>query len=281
MRPRELAASAHARFVAAGIGDGEARLDAELLLRHVLGWDRATWLTRRDDAALSDPAAAAFELLVRRREAREPVAYLRGEQEFYGRPFAVAPGVLIPRPETELLVEVGLAAIRGRRQPRLLDLGTGSGCLAVTLALERDDGRVVASDISADALAQARANAARHGVEPRIAFRLGHGPAGDAGPFDLVVANPPYVRDGDTLAPEVGVYEPTAAVFGGPDGLDVVRALAPDIAAVLAPGGLAAIEIGVGQAEAAAAVLGAAGLAVREVRLDLQRIPRVVVVVKP
>ena len=175
MRLRDLAAAAAGRFAAAGIPEAEASLDAELLLRHVLDWDRAAWLTRRDEPA---PAfvVEAFAPLARRREGREPVAYIRGRQEFYGREFLVGAGVLIPRPETELVVEAALQALAGRVATRVLDVGTGSGCLAVTLALERVDAEVTATDVSADGprLGAAQRRAARRGGAGGVASCAGN-----------------------------------------------------------------------------------------------------------
>jgi release factor glutamine methyltransferase len=277
MRLRELAAAAERRFVAAGIAAPEARLDAELLLRHMLGWDRASWLTRRDEAP-PDGVEAAFAAAVGRREAREPVAYIRAVQQFYGRDFAVGPGVLIPRPETELLIDEGLAALAGRAAPHLLDIGTGSGCLAVTLALEVSDATVTATDVSPEALDVARENARRFDVGDRVTFALTAG-AGLGGPYDLVVCNPPYVPDGDRagLQPEVRRYEPATALFAGADGLDAVRAIVPEVRARLQPGGALALEIGIGQAAAAEAIAREAGFSNVVVRADLQGIPRVVV----
>ncbi len=278
MRLRDLAAGAERVFAAAGIPAAEARLDAELLLRHVLGWDRATWFTRRDEAAAGD-IDGRFAPLVTRRAGREPVAYIRGVQAFYGRDFAVGPGALIPRPETELVVEEGLAAIAAVAEPRVLDIGTGSGCLAVTLALERPSARIWATDVSEAALDWARRNAGQFGVASRVTPLLAAGTGDLAGPFDLMVSNPPYVREGDrhSLQPEVARHEPASALFAGGDGLDVVRALAPEAWAVLTPGGTLVMEIGVGQAAEVRRVLGAAGFAAMRVRDDLQGIPRVVV----
>jgi release factor glutamine methyltransferase len=279
MRLRELAAAAERRLVAAGITAAEARLDAELLLRDALGgWDRAAWLSRRDDV-VPDGIAAPFSDLVRRREAREPVAYIRGVQAFYGRDFAVGPGVLIPRPETELLIDEGLSALGSRPAPAVLDIGTGSGCLAVTVALERPAATVVATDISADALTIAAGNASRFGVGPRVSFLHAAGTGALPGPFDLVVSNPPYVPDGDRpgLQPEVRLHEPEAALFAGVDGLDVLRAMAADVRRVVRPGGTFAVEIGFGQAVEAVAIVRAAGFDDVRVRNDLQGIARVIV----
>jgi release factor glutamine methyltransferase len=187
--------------------------------------------------------------------------------------------VLIPRPETELLVEEGLAAVEIGATPRVLDIGTGSGCLAVTLALELPGATVVATDISADAVAIARENARRLGVGARVAFVHAAGTGGDTGVFDLVVSNPPYVPEGDRtgLQPEVRLYEPPTALFAGADGLVVLRAIAPDVRKIVRPGGTFAVEIGIGQAEAAVAILRRAGFVEARVRDDLQGIPRVVV----
>jgi release factor glutamine methyltransferase len=289
MRLRELADGARRRLEAAGIPPVEAALDAELLARHVLGWDRATWLARRDDDALPDERAGeggaaarfaqAFDALVLRRARREPMAYIRGTQEFYGREFRVEPGVLIPRPETELLVDAVRGIAAGRTSPRLADIGTGSGCIAVTLALELADASVVATDVSAEALAVARANAALHAVEARVAFVRTWHLTGVPGGFDVVASNPPYVRDGDAgwLPPEVREYEPRTALFAGRDGLRHLAAIAAAAPAALAPGGALVLEIGAGQANDVLALVAGAGLVDADLRHDLQGIPRVVV----
>ncbi len=291
MRLRDLADGARRRLEAAGIPRAEATLDAELLARDALGWDRATWLTRRDDdeRAVEDQTIAArglgafraaFDARIARRVKREPMAYIRGTQEFYGREFLVGPGVLIPRPETELIIDEAKAAAMGRRTPRLADIGTGSGCLAVTLAVELPSATVVASDVSAEALTIARGNAAAHGVLPRITFVETSYLTGVAGVFDVIVANPPYVReaDGAALAPEVRDYEPPTALFGGDDGLRDIRAIAQAATTALRPGGVLVMEIGMGQAEAVTAALTKAGLAGElTIRHDLQGIPRVAV----
>jgi len=294
MRLRDLADGARRRLEAAGIPRTEAALDAELLARDVLGWDRATWIARRDEdeqAVEAETVAArgvgafraAVDALVGRRARREPMAYIRGTQEFYGREFLVGPGVLIPRPETELVVDEAKSAAMGRRTPRLGDIGTGSGCLAVTLALELPSATVVASDSSAEALTIARGNAAAHGVGGRITFVETSYLAGIAGTFDIIVSNPPYVREADraTLAPEVRDYEPEPALFAGPDGLRDIRVIAPAATTALKPGGVLVMEIGMGQAQAVMDVLGSAGLAELTLRHDLQGIPRVAVAQRP
>ena len=293
MRLRDLVDGARRRLEAAGIPRAEAALDVELLARDVLGWDRAAWIARRDDDERSvddrtvptrgvGAFAASFEALVARRAKREPMAYIRGTQEFYGREFLVGPGVLIPRPETECVVQEALATVRaaGRSVLRVADVGTGSGILPITLALELQGPTFVATDISNDALTIARGNAAAHGVSSRIGFVETSYLDGVAGPFDLVVSNPPYVCDtaAPDLQPEVGAFEPPAALFGGPDGLRDIRAVANAAAGALAPGGALVLEIGWDQAVAVTALLEATGaLDVVRLRHDLQGHPRVVV----
>jgi release factor glutamine methyltransferase len=278
MTLRQAAAGAAATLAAAGIEDGIARRDAGLLARHTLGWDAARWLA--DNRMATTPAfTSRFQELIARRAAREPVAYIVGEREFHGRSFAVTPDVLIPRPETELVLEAALESTRGRAGIRMVDVGAGSGCLAIGFALERTDARVIATDSSDAALAVARRNARRYGVDDRIEWRRGDLLAGVHGPFDLIVSNPPYVaeRDRAGLQPEVERHEPAAALFGGADGLDVIRRLVPAAAAALSPGGWLVFEIGFGQAGAVEAIVNHA-IGLRFVRCvnDLQSIPRVV-----
>lgn len=278
-RLRDLVDAARTSLVAAGIPTDEASLDAELLMRDVLAWNRASWITQRDEAA-APAAAQAFALAIARRAGREPVAYIRGVQEFYGRAFQVRPGVLIPRPETELLIDEALALLAGQAAPRIADVGTGSGCLAITLALEYPGAALVATDLSADALAVAQANATALGVGARVDFRQTSFLDGVAGQFDLIVANPPYVpeRDAASLTPEVLAHEPGLALFGGPDGLRDVRALVTLAAAALTPGGSLVMEIGVGQWPDVRHALTEAGWGTHaRVRTDLQGIPRAVV----
>jgi release factor glutamine methyltransferase len=294
VRLRDLVDGARRRLEAAGIAPAEAALDAELLARDVLGWDRATWLARRDDPESSvdlevratpgqGAFAAGFEPLVARRLAREPMAYIRGTQEFYGREFLVGPGVLIPRPETELVIDAARPALAGRPSPRVADIGTGSGCLAITLALEVPAAHVVATDVASDALRIARGNAAVHRVATRVRFRKTAYLVDVLGPFDAVVSNPPYVRETDAsaLPPEVRDYEPEGALFGGSDGLRDLRAVAAAAAQTLASGGVLVMEFGLGQVDAVRDLVAAAGLVDAEVRHDLQGIPRVVVASRP
>ena len=268
----------------AGVPVEEAYRDVVLLARGVLRWDAAQWLTHQDSPA-TDDFVARFEALARRRRDREPVAYITGEREFYGRVFTVTPAVLIPRPETELLVDEANAALSRlslgseRRRAVVVDAGTGSGCLAITLALEQPGCRVIATDTSADALAVARENASRHRAGD-IDFRHASLLDGVPAPVDLVVSNPPYVPDDErgAVAPEVAQYEPPSALFAGPDGLDVIRALVPAAATVLGPGGCLLFEIGHGQADAVRTIVAATpALDLVDIRPDLQGIPRCVI----
>lgn len=279
MTYHDLAVAARATLERAGVAAAESRLDADLLARHALGWDQATWLSGRHDRASSD-FEPAYSALIARRAAREPVAYIRGVQEFWGRPFVVTPAVLIPRPETELLIEAAAEFLTNHPQSIVADIGTGSGCVAITLALEHPAVTVFATDVSSDALAVARQNAARLGVSDRIEFI--HGKYLDAlpQPLDLVVSNPPYISlaDRPTLQPEVAEHEPALALFAGEDGLRDVRAILNAALHALSPAGLLACEIGIGQAETIARELTTIdGLELVEIRLDLQGIPRIVI----
>ena len=269
-------AIARRAFEDAGVPAGEAVLDAELLARSVLGWDRATFVTRRREAP--DPAFdAAYPVVVARRVHREPVAYILGEREFWGLSFEVTRDVLIPRPETELIVEEALAAFGGGRPPAtVIDVCTGSGCLAVTLAREFGGADVIATDISDAALDVARRNAERHGMSGRIDFRNADLLDGIAVRADLVVSNPPYVarRDLATLAPEVRDHEPHVALFGGDDGLEVYRRLMPSARGCLTRDGKLVLEVGLDQAEPVAALAETAGLRLDHTRQDFQGITR-------
>jgi release factor glutamine methyltransferase len=249
-------------------GSPSARLDAELLLAAALGVDRAAlWTT---DLAVSGPAARTFRDLVQRRAVgHEPVAYLLGRKGFRYLDLDVDGRVLIPRPETELLVEVGLGLPEGAR---VADIGTGSGAVALALKGERPDLDVLATDVSHDALDVARANAARLGLD--VAFARGDLLDAVEGALDAVLSNPPYVAEGARLAPDILRHEPPGALFAGPDGLDVVRRLVPQ-AAARAP--FLALEIGEGQADAVEELMRAAGYAGVERRADLAGIDRVIV----
>lgn len=250
-------------------GSGLERLDAELLLAHALGVDRGEF-HRAPEREVPPGAEAAFRALAARRARAEPVAYLLGTKGFRWLDLAVDARVLVPRPETEGLVEAAVELLP--RGARVVDVGTGSGAIALALASERSDLAVVATDVSADALAVARGNAERLGLA--VAFASGDLLEGVEGPIDAVVANPPYVADDEILPPDVADWEPLLALRAGPDGLDVIRRLVP-AAADRAP--FLALEVGRGQAPAVAALCRDAGLSRVAVRSDLAGIPRVVV----
>jgi release factor glutamine methyltransferase len=275
----ERLADARDRFVRAGIPRDEAALDAEVLARHVLACDRATLLIRARDP-LPSAFDRLFEALVERRVAREPVAYIIGQREFWGLDFEVTPAVLIPRPETELIVEEALAALPARDAVRrIVDVGTGSGCLAVALAIEFPSAIVIATDSSSAALEVARRNCARHNVTNRVSLvhaDLLHGIGGSA---NLIVSNPPYLRDADAphVQPEVVRYEPSSALFAGADGLDLVRRVFDEAPAYIAPDGRLIVEFGLGQDAAVRAASQQAGWTIDHVRKDLQDIPRVAI----
>jgi len=248
------------------------RLDAELLLAHALGVDR-TALFLDPSRAVTGPAVQAFQGYVRRRTAgREPVAYILGVKGFRRLELAVDPRVLIPRPETETLVEAAVAELP--RGASVVDVGTGSGAVALALADERDDLRVTATDISADALEVARGNAARLGLDGRVRFVLADLLDGADDPPDAVVSNPPYVAEADRagLAPEIAGHEPARALFAGDEGLDVLRRLIGQIAA---PTAYVALEVGDGQADAVRALFSTEWST--STRQDLAGVQRVVV----
>ena len=273
MTPAQLIREAAARLRLAGVPD--ARVDASLLLAHVTG-RQALALRLDTDTVLDEKELDAFERLCARRAAREPLQYILGEQPFFGRPFRVTPAVLIPRPETELLCELALERVRGQASPAVLDLCCGSGCIGVTLALERPDARVTAADISPEALAVARANADSLGA--RVTFARGDLFAAVAGErFDLILSNPPYIPTAD-LAPEAlqaeVQREPRLALDGGADGLSLYRRIAAEAPAHLADGGLLLMELGIGEAEAVGELCRGAGLTDVRVHPDLNGIPR-------
>jgi release factor glutamine methyltransferase len=276
----EQVAAARTRLRAACIPDAEADLDARLLAEHLLGWDAARYFTDGGEPAPPE-FQTQYDALIARRAAREPVAYIVGRQEFWGLAFAVSPAVLVPRPETELIVEAALELFPSADAPlRIADICTGSGCLAVALARERPRGSVLATDLSYAALAVARDNAMRHHVADRIEFRHADLLAGIDRRFDLIVANPPYVldRERSMLQPEVRDHEPGMALFGGPDGLELIRRLVPSAADRLDPGGALVFEFGFGQDEAIEQLISStAGLTIVALRCDLQGIPRTAV----
>jgi release factor glutamine methyltransferase len=277
----ERLAEGRARLEAAGLSPADAAFDAEVLARHALGWDRAALIARGREP--EPPGfAAAFETLLQRRGRREPVAQIVGCREFWGLEFEVTRDVLTPRPETELIIEEALAAARDIAVRRAVDVGTGSGCLAVTIAHEMPAARVVALDISHAALLVARRNALRHRVSDRIHFVQSDLLAGLAVEADLIVCNPPYMAGAERsmLQPEVSEYEPLRALSGGATGLEVMARLLHTASASLAPSGRLVVEFGFGQSEGVAALAARTGWSVVRVRQDLQGIPRTIVLTK-
>lgn len=236
----------------------------------------------RPKSSIAPPAVARFLSLVEERARRRPLQHLTGTQAFWRHEFQVTSDVLIPRPETELLVEAGLEVLRDVPQPTVVDVGTGSGCIALSLAAERLDAVVHAVDVSAPALAVARENVRRLGLEGRVSLHRGDlldPVASLTGAVSLVVSNPPYVdvSEADSLAPEVREHEPTLALFAPGDRYSVYRRLAPAARAVLRPGGHLLLEVGLGMADEVCRICEASGLQVTQVLDDLQRIPRAIV----
>jgi release factor glutamine methyltransferase len=248
-----------------GRGIDSPRLEAELLLAHALGLDRMRVILEQARELDADELTR-YRALIQRRRKREPVAYLRGYKEFYGRTFRTDHRALVPRPDTETLVETALRRTQHLRLcARTLDLCTGSGCVAISLARERPTTHLAAIDLSEDAIALARENALRLGAACQIGFAVGDlyaplDPARDR--FDLVTANPPYIAAGDIdgLCPDIRDFEPRMALDGGADGLDVVRRIVAGAPMFLEPGGVLALEIGSDQADAVAALLGDGGM---------------------
>ena len=264
-------------FKLAGIEEPDA--DARLLLGHALRLGRAQLLAQ-NDRLLEAREIDAISALAARRLKREPVARILGHKEFWSLPLAVTADVLVPRPETETVVETALDAL-GRdgtklEMLRILDIGTGSGVLLLALLKELPKATGVGTDISPAALAVARANAERCGLKDRCSFVTCNIAEGVDGDFDLVVSNPPYVARGDiaALQPEVRDYEPTVALDGGPDGLDAYRAIAAQVPPLLRSSGRLVVELGAGQEAAVAALFTKAGVRVRTARPDLAGIPR-------
>lgn len=274
---------ARAEFrLSAGAHPERAREDAEWLLLHILQQHdpekNKAWLMANRASVLLPRTESRFDALIERRATGEPVQYIVGEAEFYGLPFRVTRDVLIPRPETEHLVEKVIELAAGFAAPRIVDVGTGSGAIAVALAANLPPAAIAATDVSAAALAIARENSTRNGVADRIRFFVGDLLAPVAGEqFDLAVSNPPYVPEGDrdSLAVEVRGYEPAQALFAGVDGLAIYRRLISQAFAALAPGGFVVLEIGYGQQAAVRALLADAGFAQVAFAADLQGIPRV------
>ncbi len=254
--------------------------DAALLLMHLLGVERAT-LIAHPERKLEREQQAAYQRLIERRLTFEPIQYITGTVDFYGLTLQVTPAVLIPRPETELLVESVLTHLNSvpNSVPRIVDIGTGSGAIAIALARHLPRAEVNAVDISAEALRIAYSNAAQNQVQ--ILFKQSDLLAGVAGPFDVVVSNPPYIArsEAPSLAAQVRDHEPWQALFSGPSGLEIYERLIPQARTALRPGGLLALEIGFGQRDFLNALL--AGWNDVKFLEDLQQIPRVVFAHRP
>lgn len=236
-----------------------ARLDAELLMAHALGSTREMLLLGR----LDDPVPEAFEPLLIRRLGSEPVAYITGTRDFWTITLGVSPAVLIPRPDSETLIEAAIAHFGTEAPRRVLDLGTGSGALLLAALSVWPDPTGLGIDASEASLAVATANAQRLGLSDRATFALGNWGQGVNEVFDLILCNPPYVENGAMLAPEVADYEPALALYAGVDGLDDYRRLLPQFERLMAPGAVVALEIGAAQAEAVSALALEAGLRAR------------------
>jgi release factor glutamine methyltransferase len=260
----------------AGIDEAEA--DARLLIAHALAVDRTTVLIH-GERVLTDEEIKKIDTLAARRLKREPVARIIGVKEFWSLPLTVSPDVLVPRPETETVVELALESVGNARRTerlRVLDIGTGSGALLLALLSELPHATATGTDISAGALQVARANAERLGLAPRCEFVNCDMTADVHGAFDLIVSNPPYIarKDISGLEPEVRDYDPTIALDGGPDGLHSYRIIAAEARQLLTPGGQLVVELGIGQDEAVGGLFSEAGLTVGEMRRDLAGIPR-------
>jgi release factor glutamine methyltransferase len=293
-------AGARARLVAANFSQVEASIDVDLYARTILGWDRVKLLTDLLEAPPEELEPTLSEWITRRAR-YEPTAYIVGAREFWGLDFLVTPAVLVPRPETEFIVEEALLLLRtpsGDAQARtaapdqapgeasaaggarVADIGTGSGCVAIAVAVDAPACRVVGSDVSDEALAVARANAIRHGVAGRVEFISTSYLDGVDGMFDLITANPPYVKDGDKPAiSRVTRHEPDVALFGGAEGLRDISGVLNTAGEKLTPGGWLVMEFGYGQEEDVKGLIDARpALRLDHVRADLQGIPRTAIV---
>lgn len=266
---REALAAATAEFAALS---ETPRLDAELLMAHALGVTREELLLRHQ----MDPKAAGFDDLVRRRRGHEPVAYITGRRAFWTIELEVEPGVLIPRSDSETLIEAALARFGEAGPATILDLGTGPGTLLLAALDQWPRATGLGVDLSERALAIAARNAARLGLADRVRFQRGDWGEGIDQRFDLILCNPPYVESDARLAAQVAEWEPAEALFAGPDGLDSYRRLAPQLGRLLAPGGIVCVEIGAGQEAAVAALFRAEGFTVSS-RSDLNEVARCLV----
>lgn len=255
------------------------RREARLLLAHALGLTQNDLI--REPNRRIDPTA--YHALLARREAHEPIAHLTGQREFWSLTFQVSPATLIPRPDSETLIEAALAAFANRKPPaRILDLGTGTGCLLLALLTEFPDAFGIGVDIAPEAAALAHTNATALGLRHRAAFLAGNWTDPLSGTYDLIVSNPPYIPAGDirALMPEVAEHEPLAALDGGADGFDAYRTIIPAIERHLSPDGVGVLELGIHQSDVLLAMAAEAGLAA-SLRLDLGEIPRAIVLNRP
>lgn len=263
--------SAESRLAAAGVA--QPRLDAQLLMAHGLGCDRATVVLRAREP-LQAEQGAAFDALVARRLTREPLSHILGRREFWSRDFKVTADTLAPRADSETVIEAVLGHIRNRqlRPQRILDLGTGTGCLLLALLTELPDAFGIGIDRSEQAVRVARENARHLGLERRSAFAVSDWASALAAGFDVILSNPPYIPSAtiDGLDPEVALYEPRAALDGGPDGLDAYRHLLPVMARLLAPNGVIALEIGGDQGNSVNALAAQAGFSYIQCEKDLE-----------
>ncbi|MFN0190648.1 MAG: peptide chain release factor N(5)-glutamine methyltransferase [Aestuariivirga sp.] len=248
----------------------DAALDARLLLQYAAKVSHED-IVAYPEQPVAENAAQSFRNFVQRRKNNEPVSRIIGEREFYGRVFAISPAVLDPRPDTETLIDLALEYLKGHTAPRILDLGTGSGILAVTLLAELPNASAVATDISRAPLTAARGNADRLGVGNRLETLQANWLDGVTGIYDLIVSNPPYIPLADIagLAPDVKDYDPAKALDGGPDGLEAYRRIAVGAPAHLAPRGAVLVESGAGQQPSVKAIFGAQGLEFRQSKADL------------
>jgi release factor glutamine methyltransferase len=278
MKLSERLTQARTDLIAAGIHEADASVDVDVYAREILGWDRARLLSEQREA-VPHTLEPRFSEWIARRTRSEPTAYIVGRREFWNLTFRVSPAVLIPRPETEFIVEEALAILRRLDSPRVADIGTGSGCLAVSIAHDVPGCTVVATDISQEALDIARGNATMNGVADRVRFVCTSYLDSVVGTFDVIVSNPPYVRhlDKGALGKDVR-HEPEVALFGGADGLrDIAGVLDAGLCA-LAPGGWFLMEFGYGQEEDVRRLIAERpSLRLVHVRSDLQGIPRTAV----
>ena len=276
----------HLGEVFRGVGIETAQRDARLLLLHAVGIEHMD-LLREPRASLGSDAARILQDHVAKRITRVPVARILGEWEFWSLPFTLVAESLVPRPDSETVVAAALIALKERRHNneglRVLDLGTGSGCLLISLLHEMKGAHGVGVDIAPGAISIARHNAERNGVADRVSFQEAHWGAGITGPFDLIVSNPPYIVDSiiDTLEPEVRVHDPRLALSGGEDGLEAYRAIADALPALLAPGGVVALEIGSDQAESVPAIYRERGYEIEGPFADFGARPRAIVLRRP